>query len=136
MSKSPNSWKSFSAKLSPELAEEYDVRSIPVREGDTVIVMRGTFRDVEGKVTRVHRKKTSIFVEGITKEKADGNTIFVPLHPSKVRITKLNLDDDWRKDILARRRVKPSVEVVEKLTFRSRSSKKDVSNGKEHEDKE
>jgi len=111
---SSTSRTAFSARLSQELTKEYNVHSMPIRKGDTVIVMRGTFRDVEGKVTRVDRKKVSICVEGVTREKSDKSTTFVPLHPSKVMITKLNLDDDRRRDILERRALKPPEESVEK----------------------
>ncbi|MEX2689585.1 MAG: 60S ribosomal protein L26, partial [Candidatus Njordarchaeum guaymaensis] len=31
-----------------------------------------------------------------------GSTIFIPIHPSKVMITKLNLSDKWRKKIIER----------------------------------
>jgi len=95
--------KHLSAPLSPELREEYNTRSIPVRVGDSVRVMRGDFRGVEGKVTRVDRDKYRIYVEGVTREKVDGSTVQVPIHPSKVMVIKLNLDDDWRRKILERR---------------------------------
>ncbi len=98
--------KNFAALLSPELRKSHGTRSLPVRSGDTVRVMRGDHKGFEGKVTRVDKKKFRIYVEGLTREKVDGTTIFVPVHPSKVMITKLNLDDKWRKKILERRKVK------------------------------
>lgn len=95
--------KILSAHLSEELRKTYRARSLPVRVGDTVRVLRGDYKGVEGKVMRVDRKKYRIFIEGITREKADGTTILVPIHPSKVEITRLNLDDKLRKRILERR---------------------------------
>ena len=65
--------------------------------------MRVDFKDYEGKVTRVDRKKYRIYVDGVTREKADGTTIPVPIHYSNVEIIKLNLDDEWRRRILERR---------------------------------
>ena len=50
-------------------------------------------------------------MEGLTREKVDGTNIFLPIHPSKVQIRNLNLDDKWRKDILTR---KKEVEKPEK----------------------
>jgi ribosomal protein L24 len=41
-----------------------------------------------------------LFVEGITREKVDGTAIQVPIHPSKVMITSLNLDDKRRRESL------------------------------------
>jgi large subunit ribosomal protein L24 len=108
-------YKQFSAPLSPELKASHDTRSIPVRVGDTVKIMRGDRKGFEGKVTRVDRQKYRIFIEGITREKVDGSTIQIPIHPSKVMITNLNLDDKWRKQILKRKaKEKPEEELIEK----------------------
>lgn len=96
--------KLFAAPLSPELKAEYGVNAVPVRSGDTVRIMRGDHRGFEGKITRVDKKKFRIYVEGLTREKVDGTTIFVPIHPSKVMITRLNLDDKWRKGVLERKK--------------------------------
>jgi len=96
--------KLMAAPLSPGLKASHDVRSLPVRKGDTVRIMRGDHKGFEGKITRVDRKNYRIYVEGLTREKVDGTTIFVPIHPSKVMITKLNLDDKWRKKVLERKK--------------------------------
>ncbi|MBS7624216.1 50S ribosomal protein L24 [Candidatus Bathyarchaeota archaeon] len=95
--------KILSAHLSRELRKNYGTRSLPVRSGDVVRVLRGDYKGVEGKVIRVDRKKYRIFVEGITRQKVDGTTILVPIHPSNVEIIRLNLDDKLRKKILERR---------------------------------
>ena len=96
-------YKILSAPLAPELREKYGFRSLPVRVGDKVQVMRGDFKGFEGKVLSVDRKKFRIAIEGITREKVDGTTINVPIHPSKVMITELNLDDKWRRKIIERK---------------------------------
>lgn len=96
--------KLMAAPLSPGLKASHDVKSLPVRKGDTVRIMRGDHKGFEGKITRVDRKNYRIYVEGLTREKVDGTTIFVPIHPSKVMITKLNLDDKWRKKVLERKK--------------------------------
>ncbi|MDQ7033234.1 MAG: 50S ribosomal protein L24 [Desulfonauticus sp.] len=96
--------KLMAAPLSPGLKASHNVKSLPVRKGDTVRIMRGDHKGFEGKITRVDRKNYRIYVEGLTREKVDGTTIFVPIHPSKVMITKLNLDDKWRKKVLERKK--------------------------------
>ena len=108
--------KHFAAPLSPELRASRGVRAIPVRSGDAVRIMRGDHKGFEGKVTRIDRKKYRIYVEGLTREKVDGTTIPVPVHPSKIMITNLNLEDKWRKQILERKRKAPEIieEVAEK----------------------
>jgi large subunit ribosomal protein L24 len=97
-------YKLFAAPVSPELRKSHGVKTIPVRSGDTVRIMRGDHKGFEGKITSVDRKKYRIYVEGLTREKVDGTTTFVPIHPSKVMITRLNLDDKWRRKILERKK--------------------------------
>jgi large subunit ribosomal protein L24 len=103
----------FTASLTSELRASQGIRNLPVRSGDTVQIMRGDHKGFEGKVSRIDVAKYRIFVEGLTREKVDGTTIFVPIHPSKVMITKLNLDDKWRKKIIARRKVAKKEEIPE-----------------------
>jgi ribosomal protein uL24 len=126
-----------SARLSDELSKEHNARSMHVRKGDTVMVVRGNFRDIEGKVTRVDCDKDAIYIEGVTREKANGNPISMPIRPSKVMITKLNLDDKWRKNILGRKTFKPRIVADEKLQSKPKiksTSKKTIK--KENNDKE
>ncbi|RDD53568.1 MAG: 50S ribosomal protein L24 [Candidatus Korarchaeota archaeon NZ13-K] len=103
--------KIMSAPLSEELRSKYGIRSLPVRRGDRVRVVRGDFRGSEGEVISVDRKRYRIAIKGIVRKKADGTEVPVPIHPSKVVITKLNLKDEARRRILERRGAK--VEVVE-----------------------
>ena len=80
------------------------VRSMPVRKDDEVRVVRGKFgKDkLEGKVTRVYRKKYVIHVERATHDKNNGSAISVGIDPSNCIITKLKLDKS-RKAILDRK---------------------------------
>ncbi|TPX41313.1 hypothetical protein SeMB42_g05614 [Synchytrium endobioticum] len=94
--------KLMSATLSKELREKYHVRSIPIRKDDEVTIMRGTAKGREGKVISVYRLKWCIHVDKITRDKVNGATVQIPIHPSNVMITKLKLDND-RKAILARK---------------------------------
>lgn len=94
--------KLMSAPLSPELREKYNRRSLPVRSGDVVRIMRGDFKGKEGKVVEVDYSKLRIHVEGITRTKASGQTVYVPIHPSKVMIVKLDLSDPRREEMLKR----------------------------------
>jgi large subunit ribosomal protein L24 len=87
---------------------------MPVRKGDTVRILRGDNKGFEGKVSRIDRKAFRIYVEGLTREKVDGTNIFLPIHPSKVQIRNLNLDDKWRKDVFARKKKTAKQEKEEK----------------------
>lgn len=95
--------KLMAAPLSRELATSKGTRTLPVRKGDTIRIMRGDHSGFEGKVSRIDLKRYRIFVEGLTREKVDGTNIFVAVHPSKVMIRSLNLDDKWRKAIVDRK---------------------------------
>jgi large subunit ribosomal protein L24 len=95
--------KLMAAPLAPELISSKGVKTLPVRKGDTVRVMRGDHTGFEGKVNRVDLKRYRIFLEGLTREKVDGTNIFVSVHPSKVMIKNLKLDDKWRKVIVERK---------------------------------
>jgi len=106
-------YRRFSASLSSKLKKSHSTNSVPVRSGDTVMIMRGDRKGSEGKVTRVDRKNYRIFVEGVDREKVDGTKTFIPIHPSKVMITRLNLDDKWRKKILKRKGVTEKAEIIE-----------------------
>ncbi|KAL1987446.1 hypothetical protein VTN96DRAFT_3828 [Rasamsonia emersonii] len=91
----------MSAPLSKELREKYNVRSIPIRKDDEVTIVRGSNKGREGKVTSVYRLKYVIHVERVNREKSNGQTVPIGIHPSKVVITKLKLDKD-RENILER----------------------------------
>lgn len=88
--------KFMGSMLSSELREERKVKSLPVRVGDTVKVLRGDHKGTEGKVAAVDLKKTAINIDGVTVTKADGTEVPRPVHPSNVMITKLELKDEKR----------------------------------------
>ncbi|KAF8984629.1 60S ribosomal protein L26B [Entomortierella lignicola] len=94
--------KIMSASLSKELREKHSTRSIPLRKDDEVLVVRGSFKGREGKVVQVYRRKWVIHIERVNREKANGASVPVGIHPSKVVVTKLYLDKD-RKAILERK---------------------------------
>ena len=117
-------YRRFSAPLSSKLKESHGTNSVPVRKGDTVMIMRGDRKGAEGKVTQVNRKNYRIFVEGADREKVDGTSIPVHIHPSKVMITRLNLDDKWRKKILERKGVAEKAEIAEEEPPKEEKKKK------------
>ena len=116
-------YKRFSAPLSSKLKESHGTNSVPVRNGDTVMIMRGDRKGSEGKVTQINRKNYRILIEGATREKVDGTTTLIPIHPSKVMITRLNLDDKWRKKILERKGVTEKAEIAEEEPPKKKAKK-------------
>merc|ERR1711894_578106 len=86
-----------------DLRQKYGVKSMPIRKDDEVQVARGHYRGQQvGKVVQCYRKKFVIYIERIQREKANGASVNVGIHPSKVVIVKLKMDKD-RKKILERK---------------------------------
>jgi len=100
--------------LEENLLLKYDKRAVPVIKGDTVKVMRGSFRGHEDKIVSVNVKKQTLEIEGIIMTKADGKKIAKPIHSSNVLITKLNLTDQWRRGKLERGLSEEAKKEIEK----------------------
>ena len=117
--------KLMAAPLSSELAASRGAKTLPVRKGDTVRIQRGDHKGFEGKVSRVDPKNFRIYLEGLTREKVDGTNIFVSVHPSKIQIRNLNLDDKQRKEILGRKKEieKPEKEEKAKVAAAKKAQK-------------
>jgi large subunit ribosomal protein L26e len=77
------------------------VRSIPIRKDDEVTIVRGANKGREGKVTSVYRLKYLIHIERVSREKSNGQSVSIGIHPSKVVVSKLKMDKD-RESILER----------------------------------
>merc|ERR1712168_1524316 len=85
----------MSAPLSKELRAKHNVRSLPIRKDDEVMVVRGHFKGQQtGKVVNVHRRKFVVRVERMQREKVNGSTVQVGIHPSNCVLTKLKMDKD------------------------------------------
>lgn len=100
------------------------IRSIPIRKDDEVTVVRGASRGSEGRIVQVYRAKWVVHIERLQKEKANGATVAVPVHPSNVVITKIRMDKDryvslisifcltrFSKNMLARKSGKSAEEI-------------------------
>ncbi|MBU1051631.1 MAG: 50S ribosomal protein L24 [Nanoarchaeota archaeon] len=94
--------KFLSAQLSKELRKKHGKRNIPLRKGDEVLVMRGSFKKKKAKVATIDLKRTRIALENIQRTKKDGTKVNVYFHPSSLQIQTLNIDDKKRIAILDR----------------------------------
>ncbi|HER45724.1 MAG TPA: 50S ribosomal protein L24, partial [Thermoplasmatales archaeon] len=79
--------KWISSHLAENLLLKYDRRSLPVVKGDTVKIMRGSFRGHEDKIVKVNVRNQTVEVEGVTITTAKGTKIAKPIHASTVLIT-------------------------------------------------
>ena len=93
--------------LSDKLREKYGMRSVSIRKGDTVKILRGDFAGIEGKVIETDRRSQRVTVEGVTREKVSGEQIRVPVHTSKIMVTSLDMGDRWRSEKLEKKPEEP-----------------------------
>ncbi|MDE0832331.1 MAG: 50S ribosomal protein L24 [Nitrosopumilus sp.] len=88
--------KQLGSQLSKDLQKKYSKKSVRAVEGDTITILRGEFKGVSGKITKISKEKTSVTVEGVKKEKTKGDKFDVYIHTSNVVVTSLNTSDKWR----------------------------------------
>ena len=88
--------KYLSATLSKELRANLGKRTLPVRSGDKVMVLRGDFKGHEGEVLTVDYNSYKVTIEEVTLSKPDGTATFLPVDPSNLVIIDADLKDDRR----------------------------------------
>ena len=86
----------FQSVQQPE--EGLNTKSVRIVKGDSVKIMRGEYKGVEGKVEKLNTVKGRLSIEGVQREKIKGGQVKVQIHASNVRITSLHLDDKYRKN--------------------------------------
>ncbi|CAG5113747.1 Oidioi.mRNA.OKI2018_I69.chr2.g7837.t1.cds [Oikopleura dioica] len=110
----------MSAPLSKELRSKYNVRSLPIRKDDEVMVVRGHYKGQStGRVTSVYRKKFVVHIERTQREKINGTTVNVGIHPSNCVITKLKLDKDRKAMLESRAASRAARQAADKHTEES-----------------
>ena len=95
--------KQICAPLSKQLRKNYERRRIRIMTDDTVKVIRGEYKGITGKVTKISSDSNSVAIEGNKKEKLKGEKIDVYIHSTNVIITALNTNDKWRVKILEKK---------------------------------
>ncbi len=88
--------KQLGSALSKDLHKKYGKRSVRVIEGDNIKIVRGEFKGVDGKISKISTQKSSVSIEGIKKEKTKGDKFDVYIHTSNLVVTSLNTGDRWR----------------------------------------
>jgi len=88
--------KQLGSALSKDLHKKYGKRSVRVIEGDSVTILRGEFKGVDGKISKISTEKTSVAIDGVKKEKTKGEKFDVYIHTSNLIVTSLNSSDKWR----------------------------------------
>lgn len=99
----------ISSNLSNNLKKDYGKKSAAIVKGDTVKILRGEYKGVEGKVEKLDTNKGRLSIEGVQREKIKGGNVKVRIHASNVQITSLHLDDKMRKTKLEGRGKKEQI---------------------------
>jgi large subunit ribosomal protein L24 len=86
--------------LSRELRRRFHKRSIPIRKGDTVRVMSGSFVGREERVAKIDRRGYSVTLDNVTLKSGEAKLKPLPIRTSHLVLTKLNLADAWRREAL------------------------------------
>lgn len=84
------------AHLQKDLRQKYKRRSLRLRPGDKVKVVRGAFRNKTGKVDRINVKGQKIYITGVEFTKRDGSKAMCPIHPSNIIIQEPDTSDKRR----------------------------------------
>ena len=91
--------KLMSSHLNKSLRDQYKIRSLPIKRGDEVKILKGKGKGKTGKVVQVYRKRNVIYVDKITREKQNGQSVFLPIRPCHCIIEKLLINKDRTKTI-------------------------------------
>jgi large subunit ribosomal protein L24 len=65
----------MSANLSPEMRRRFGKRSMAVRKGDEVEIMRGSSKGLRGTVNRIDLSRCKVYVDEVKTKKVDGSEV-------------------------------------------------------------
>ena len=117
--------KQISAPLSKDLRKKYSRRSARIMLEDTIRVIRGEYKGITGKVSKISTDSNSIAIEGNKKEKLKGDKIDIYIHVTNVIITALNTDDKWRLKILEKKS-KSKIKSMKEEAKKKESKKEEI----------
>ncbi len=88
--------KLLSARLSDEIRDELETKTLPLRRGDRVQVMTGEFEGSKGIIRNIDREEQKVYIDGLSKNRQDGTEIHVPFAPSNLQVVALSIEDEKR----------------------------------------
>lgn len=116
--------KFVSAHLSEILRRRFGKRSLSLRKGDEVKVMRGKDKGFKGKVDRIDLKNSKVYIEGLNVKKVDGSEVLKAMVPSNLLIVEPKMDDKRRQAVVERAREVKSGKGAEKAGVEKEEGKK------------
>jgi len=95
-------------RLAKFLQEEYGIKTLPLRVGDSVRIVKGEFKDFEGEVIEI-TKNLRAKIKEAAFEKSDGTEWNPSIHISNLIITKFKEEgkdmDRWRAHMIDRKSI-------------------------------
>ncbi|MGC2289615.1 MAG: 50S ribosomal protein L24 [Thermoplasmata archaeon] len=92
--------RQMTVALSRDLRSRYKRRALPLRKGDTVRIISGSFKGREERVSKVDMRSLRVTLDSVTIKKVDQKLKPLPIRSSHLILTRLNLADPWRRKIL------------------------------------
>ena len=89
--------KFMHAPLSKELRKKYNIRSLHLRKGDKVKVLRGQFKGVVGRIENLSLIREFVNIAKAEILKKDGSKQYYPIHPSNVIILEIESERKRQK---------------------------------------
>lgn len=92
--------RQLTVALSRDLRSRYKRRALPLRKGDTVRIISGSFKGREERVSKVDMRSLRVTLDNVTIKKVDQKLKPLPIRSNHLILTRLNLADPWRRQIL------------------------------------
>jgi large subunit ribosomal protein L24 len=102
--------KIISSMLSKDIKNLIKINSLPLRVGDYVKVLRGKYRNNEGFVIYIDRKRYKVYIDNAKFTNKANREVYRPIHSSKLLILRLNLKDKKRIEIIKRKMKAKNIE--------------------------
>ncbi|MDD2531203.1 MAG: 50S ribosomal protein L24 [Candidatus ainarchaeum sp.] len=98
--------KVIASHLDEKLANELKKRSISVRKGDTVKIVRGENKGKEGKISSVDTVKKRMYIEKVVVRRSNGQEKPLAIQPSNVIVIDLDRSDRKRFKTITKKEAK------------------------------
>ena len=125
--------KMLRGHLAPKYLEAGKRRSLTIRKGDQVRIMRGEHKGEEGKVEKVNLRNLTITIEGVTQAKADESQSARMIHASNIMIIRPDMSDRRRLMKFGRTVEEEAEEEIEDET-EDEESEKEIEDEAEEEE--
>ncbi|MGI0054278.1 MAG: 50S ribosomal protein L24 [Thermoplasmata archaeon] len=90
----------MSVPLSKELRGRFHRRALPLRKGDTVRILKGSYVGREERVAKVDRRGLSVTLDNVTSKTGESKSTPLPVRTGSLILVRLNLADPWRRRLL------------------------------------